>query len=105
MKTIIKTSKGDVHTELVELHAQDALQLNVFYSPNGGVGFFLMFPRGKDKEIINAARSLIESNETLMPDIDITHKFDECLLAGTAPQPKVAFGTPSITYNEVQHGI
>jgi hypothetical protein len=107
MKTIIKTSKGDVHAELIELEHHDALQLNVFYSPNGGVGFFLMFPRGKDKEIINAARSLIESNETLMPDIDITHKFDECLLACTAPKMKFnvkkTFGKPTISHQKASN--
>lgn len=100
MKTTIKTSKGEIYAEL--LKENDFLQLNVFHVPKGNVGFFLMFPRGKDKEIINAARSLIESNETLMPDIDITHKFDECLLACTAPKMKFnvkkTFGKPTISH-------
>lgn len=103
MQTMIKTSKGDVHAEFVD--DKDYLQLNVFYTPKCGVGFFLCFPKGKDVEIIEAARSLIESDDNLLPDTDITSMVKGCLLAGTAPQPKVAFGTPSITYKEVQHGI
>lgn len=103
MKTIIKTSKGDIHAEL--LKEDNSLQLNVFHVPNGGTGFFLVFPLHKRKKMLKAARALIESDEQLPPDTDITSMVKGCLLAGTAPQPKVDFGTPSITYKEVQHGI
>ena len=103
MQTMIKTSKGDVHAELVEDKAY--LQLNVFHTPKCGVGFFLCFPKGKDVEIIEAARSLIESDDTLLPDTDITSMVKGCLLAGTAPQPKVAFGTPSVVHKELSDGI
>lgn len=103
MKTIIKTSKGDIHAEL--LKEDNSLQLNVFHVPNGGTGFFLVFPLNKHKDMMKAARALIESDEQLPPDTDITSMVKGCLLAGAAPQPKVAFGTPSITYKEVQHEI
>ena len=109
MKTIIKTNKGDVHAELIELEHQDALQLNVFYSPNGGVGFFLMFPREKNKEIIDAARTLIDGEEMLLPDTDLTHKFDDCMLACTAPKMqfdmKKICGKPTISHKKAgNHG-
>ena len=103
MKTTIKTSKSEIYAEL--LKENDFLQLNVFHVPKGNVGFFLMFPLNKHKDMMKAARALIESDEKLPPDTDISSKVKGCLLAGTAPQPKVAFGTPSITYKEVQHGI
>ena len=103
MKTTIKTSKGEIYAEL--LIEDYTLQLNVFHVPSGGVGFFLVFPRHKYKDMVKAARALIESDEQLPSDTDITSMVKGCLLAGTAPQPKVAFGTPSITYKEVQHGI
>lgn len=103
MKTTINTNKGNIDAEL--LKENDFLQLNVFHVPNGGTGFFLVFPLHKRKKMLKAARTLIESDEQLPPDTDITSTVKGCLLAGTAPQPKVAFGTPSITYKEVQHGI
>lgn len=103
MKTIIETSKGAVQAALAE--DKEYLQLNVFHTPlrNGvphGVGFFLCFPKGKNQEILAAARILIESEDELLPDQDITHKVKGCLLAGTAPKPKVTFGTPSVAHKE-----
>ena len=97
MKTIIKTSKGDIHAEL--LKEDNSLQLNVFHVPNGGTGFFLVFPLHKHKEMLKAACTLIESKEQLPPDTDITFKVKGCLLAGTAQKmsfSSVAFGQPMI---------
>ena len=98
MKTTINTNKGNIDAEL--LIEDYTLQLNVFHVPNGGTGFFLVFPLHKRKKMLKAARALIESDEQFSSDTDITHKVKGCLLAGTAPKMNfnaVAFGQPMIS--------
>jgi len=97
---IIETKKGQVQAELQKF--KTSLQLNVFHTPNNGVGFFLVFPKGKGQEdnILNAARKLIENENELPPDTDITKKVKGCLLAGTAPKPKVTFGIPTVCHKD-----
>ncbi|MBJ9904062.1 hypothetical protein [Acinetobacter bereziniae] len=100
---IIETKKGKVQAELQ--NTKNFLQLNVFHTPNNGVGFFLCFPKGKMQEenIIKAARKLIENEDELLPDTDITIKVKGCLLAGTAPKPKVTFGIPTVCHKEDEY--
>lgn len=100
MKKIIETDVGPIHVELIDLPDRNAKQLNVYHSPNGEVGFFLIFPSNLASNIEKAAIDLIESNIPLEEDSDITSRVDGCLMAHTMKkitfEKKLVFGQPSI---------
>lgn len=86
----------------IQVTGHSDIQINAFLSPNGGAGFFLVFPRDKEQAAIDAATALLDG-EPLEDNLDITAQVPGALVAGTVPALKVGkveFGTPSVAHSE-----
>lgn len=97
-KVKLETKNGVALAYLTQ--ASDHTQINVFWNPNKGAGFFVMFPPEKALKAISAAVELIEG-EPLEPDMNITSLVEGALSAGTVALPKVnniELGTPNIQH-------
>lgn len=95
--TTIQTTVGPAAAQVS--FAGPNVQVNVFMPPNGGAGFFLVFPASRRTQAIDAARRLAEG-APLAENINITDQVSGALVAGTIGRPKfeVRFGVPSVAH-------